>query len=90
VSRRKELAPGESADLVYSGFNHPNNEIVQDRLAVFEATKNCAVFSSGMSAITTAAARLRSPRRRRPALAAPVRRHGNLAHEDADAGGHSA
>jgi methionine-gamma-lyase len=53
VSGRKELSPGESAGLVYSRFNHPNSEIVEDRLAVFEGTENCALFSSGMSAIST-------------------------------------
>src|SRR3954447_11500872 len=49
VSGRRELAPGESAGLVYSRFNQPNSEIVEDRLALFEDTENCALFSSGMS-----------------------------------------
>ncbi len=40
--------------MVYSRFNHPNSEIVEDRLAVFEGAENCALFSSGMSAISTA------------------------------------
>ena len=53
VSGRKELPPGESAGLVYSRFNHPNSEIVEDRLAVYEEAENCALFSSGMSAIST-------------------------------------
>jgi methionine-gamma-lyase len=53
VSGRRELPPGESAGLVYSRFNQPNSEIVEDRLAVFEGTENCALFSSGMSAIST-------------------------------------
>src|SRR5690349_3788630 len=53
VSGRQELPPGESAGLVYSRFNHPNSEIVEDRLAVFEGTESCAVFSSGMSSIAT-------------------------------------
>jgi methionine-gamma-lyase len=53
VSGRKEPPPGESAGLVYSRFNHPNSEIVEDRLAVFEGAENCALFSSGMSAIST-------------------------------------
>jgi len=36
VSGRRE-APGDgSAGLVYSRFNHPNAEIVEDRLAVYE------------------------------------------------------
>lgn len=53
VSGRQELPPGESAGLVYSRFNHPNSEIVEDRLAVFEQAESCALFSSGMSAIST-------------------------------------
>jgi hypothetical protein len=31
--------PGESAGLVYSRANHPNSEIAEDRLAVFESRK---------------------------------------------------
>ena len=54
VSGRQEPPPGESAGLVYSRFNHPNSEIVEDRLAVFEGAESCALFSSGMSAISTA------------------------------------
>lgn len=53
VSGRQELPPGESAGLVYSRFNHPNSEIVEDRLALFEGAESCALFSSGMSAIST-------------------------------------
>ncbi|MBO9577055.1 MAG: cystathionine gamma-synthase family protein [Sphingobium sp.] len=54
VSGRKEPPPGKGGGLVYSRFNHPNSEIVEDRLAVYEGAEACAVFSSGMSAITTA------------------------------------
>ena len=53
VSGRKEPPAGVSAGLVYSRFNHPNSEIVEDRLAVYEGTESCALFSSGMSAIAT-------------------------------------
>jgi methionine-gamma-lyase len=53
VSGRKEPPVGTGAGLVYSRFNHPNSEIVEDRLAVYERTESCAVFSSGMSAIAT-------------------------------------
>ena len=31
----------------------PNSEIVEDRLAIYERTDKCALFSSGMSAIAT-------------------------------------
>ena len=54
VSGRKEPPPGKEGGLVYSRFNHPNSEIVEDRLAVYEGAEACAVFSSGMAAITTA------------------------------------
>ncbi len=53
VSGRREPPAGTGAGLVYSRFNHPNSEIVEDRLAVFERTESCALFSSGMSAIAT-------------------------------------
>ncbi|HSX75237.1 MAG TPA: cystathionine gamma-synthase family protein [Shinella sp.] len=53
VSGRKEPPEGRGAGLVYSRFNHPNSEIVEDRLAVYERTESCALFSSGMSAIAT-------------------------------------
>ena len=53
VSGRKEPPAGKAAGLVYSRFNHPNSEIVEDRLAVYERTESCALFSSGMSAIAT-------------------------------------
>jgi len=53
VSGRREPPAGTGAGLVYSRFNHPNSEIVEDRLAVYEGTENCVLFSSGMSAIAT-------------------------------------
>src|SRR4051812_5082621 len=53
VSGRREPPAGEAAGLVYSRFNHPNSEIVEDRLAVFEEAEAGLVFSSGMSAIAT-------------------------------------
>jgi methionine-gamma-lyase len=40
--------------LIYSRFNHPNLEIIEDRLAVYEKAESGLVFSSGMSAIATA------------------------------------
>ena len=85
VSGRQELPPGESAGLVYSRFNHPNSEIVEDRLAVFEGTESCALFSSGMSAISTALLAFARPGRRGPPLAAALWRHGDAAHQDAPA-----
>ncbi len=53
VSGRRKPPAGDEAGLVYSRFNHPNSEIVEDRLAIFEEAETGVVFSSGMSAIAT-------------------------------------
>jgi methionine-gamma-lyase len=53
VAGRKEPPTRGSAGLVYSRFNHPNSEIVEDRLAIYEGGERALVFSSGMSAIAT-------------------------------------
>jgi cystathionine beta-lyase/cystathionine gamma-synthase len=53
VSGRKPLPPDTGAGLVYSRFNHPNLEIVEDRLALLDHAEAAAVTSSGMSAIAT-------------------------------------
>jgi methionine-gamma-lyase len=53
ASGRKKPPEGAGAGLVYSRFNHPNSEIVEDRLAVYEGAESCVLFSSGMSAIST-------------------------------------
>jgi methionine-gamma-lyase len=53
VSGRKKAPVGRGAGLVYSRFNHPNSEIVEDRLAIYEGAEAALVFSSGMSAIAT-------------------------------------
>jgi methionine-gamma-lyase len=50
---RREPPQGTTAGLVYSRFNHPNSEIVEDRLAAYEGAEACILFSSGMSAIAT-------------------------------------
>lgn len=50
---RRTLPEGATGGLVYSRFNHPNSEIVEDRLAIFEEAESCAIFSSGMAAIAT-------------------------------------
>ena len=44
---------GPADGLVYGRFNGPNQEILEDRLAVWDEADDCLVFSSGMSAITT-------------------------------------
>jgi len=53
VSGRRKPPEGTAPGLVYSRFNHPNSEIVEDRLAVYEGAESCVLFSSGMSAIST-------------------------------------
>src|SRR5258708_7905717 len=50
---RRQPPQGVTAGLVYSRFNHPNSEIVEDRLAAYEGAQACILFSSGMSAIAT-------------------------------------
>jgi methionine-gamma-lyase len=52
-SGRRELAAGQTAGLVYSRFNNPNLEVLEDRLALWDGAEIAAVFSSGMSAIST-------------------------------------
>ena len=53
TSGRRQLKPGENAGLVYSRFNHPNMEILEDRLAIWDEAERSAVFASGMAAIAT-------------------------------------
>jgi methionine-gamma-lyase len=53
VAGRREPPQGEAAGLVYSRFNHPNSEIVEDRLAIYEEAEAGLLFSSGMAAIST-------------------------------------
>jgi methionine-gamma-lyase len=45
--------PGGAEGLVYSRFNGPNQEILEDRLGVWEDAEDALTFSSGMSAIAT-------------------------------------
>ncbi|MGZ8287452.1 MAG: cystathionine gamma-synthase family protein [Allosphingosinicella sp.] len=45
--------PGGSEGLVYSRFNGPNQEILEDRLSLWEDAEDALSFSSGMSAIAT-------------------------------------
>lgn len=44
---------GAAEGLVYSRFNGPNQEILEDRLAIWDGAEESLVFSSGMSAIAT-------------------------------------
>ena len=53
ASGRRTPPQGAGAGLVYSRFNHPNSEIVEDRLAIYEDAQSCILFASGMAAIAT-------------------------------------
>jgi cystathionine beta-lyase/cystathionine gamma-synthase len=54
VSGRKQPEPGEAAELIYSRFNHPNAEILEDQVVPLEeGTEWAIVFNSGMAAIMT-------------------------------------
>ncbi len=43
----------EELGLIYSRINNPNLEILENRLALWDKADDCAVFESGMSAIST-------------------------------------
>ncbi|SFP68699.1 cystathionine gamma-synthase family protein [Sphingomonas rubra] len=45
--------PGGADGLVYSRFNGPNQEILEDRLGIWEEAEDALAFSSGMAAIAT-------------------------------------
>lgn len=45
--------PGGAEGLIYSRFNAPNQEILEDRLALWEDAEEALTFSSGMTAIST-------------------------------------
>jgi len=52
VAGRKPAPEGMGAGgLVYSRFNHPNTEIVEDRLALFDGAEAALVTASGMAGI---------------------------------------
>ncbi len=44
---------GGAEGLVYSRFNGPNQEILEDRLGIWDGAEDALVFSSGMAAIAT-------------------------------------
>jgi len=55
MAGRAKPEPGEIPDLVYSRFNHPNAEILEDQMVPLETGAHAAlVFNSGMAAIMTA------------------------------------
>lgn len=53
MSGRASAPAGADPGLIYSRFNNPNLQIVEERLAVLEGAEACAVFASGMASILT-------------------------------------
>lgn len=49
----REARSTESLGLIYSRLNNPSFEILEDRLTLWEGAEACAVFESGMGAIST-------------------------------------
>jgi methionine-gamma-lyase len=51
----------EQPGLIYSRLNNPDLEILENRLCLWDEAEDCAVFESGMSAISTAMLEFLSP-----------------------------
>ncbi|NUM32685.1 MAG: cystathionine gamma-synthase family protein [Bacteroidetes bacterium] len=49
----REKKEKEELGLIYSRINNPDLEILENRLTLWDEAEECAVFESGMSAITT-------------------------------------
>lgn len=45
--------PADEQGLIYSRFNHPNLEIAEARLKLWDKADDCLLFSSGMAAVST-------------------------------------
>ncbi len=55
MAGRATREPDEQVDLVYSRFNHPNAEILEEQIVPLEAgAHSVLIFNSGMAAIMTA------------------------------------
>ena len=57
----RKKAKDESMSLAYSRINNPNAEIAEDRLKLWDKAEACALFQSGMAAITTTLLELTRP-----------------------------
>ncbi len=49
----RQQRAGEIPGMIYTRISHPNVEIFEDRLALWDDTEACAAFVSGMAAIAT-------------------------------------
>jgi methionine-gamma-lyase len=57
----RDKKPSEELGLIYSRINNPDLEILENRLTLWDEAEECAVFESGMSAISTAMLEFLSP-----------------------------
>jgi len=49
----RKQGPEEEVGLIYSRINNPDLEVLEDRLRLWENAEDCAVFQSGMAAVST-------------------------------------
>ncbi len=57
----REKEQDEELGLIYSRLNNPDLEILENRLCLWDEAEDCAVFESGMSAISTVMMEFLSP-----------------------------
>lgn len=57
----REKEQDEELGLIYSRLNNPDLEILENRLCLWDGAEDCAVFESGMSAISTALMEFMAP-----------------------------
>ncbi len=58
---KREARGDEEPGLIYSRINNPDLEILEDRLKLWDGAEACAVFASGMAAISTTLLELLEP-----------------------------
>ena len=57
----REKGEQEELGLIYSRLNNPDLQILEERLCLWDEAEECAVFESGMSAISTCLLEFLSP-----------------------------
>ncbi|HRW90999.1 MAG TPA: PLP-dependent transferase, partial [Flavobacteriales bacterium] len=57
----REKGEKEELGLIYSRLNNPDLQILEERLCLWDGAEECAVFESGMSAISTTLLEFLSP-----------------------------